>query len=64
MISTIGEASKDENNAHSEAERAITGVRHKLSNKLSVEADVRQLIQQAMNTHNLSLLFFGKYMMN
>lgn len=60
MVSTVGDMSgKDEDNSHSEAERAISGVRSKLSNKLSVEADVRQLIQQAMNTHYLSLLFFG-----
>lgn len=59
MMSTVGASSKDED-THYEAERAISGVRQKLSNKLSVEADVRQLIQQAMNTQNLSLLFFGR----
>lgn len=42
-----------------EAERALRGVRKKLSERLSSEATVRQLIQQASSLDNLALLYEG-----
>lgn len=42
-----------------EAERALRGVRKKLTERLSSEATVRQLIQQASSMENLALLFEG-----
>lgn len=42
-----------------EAERALRGVRKKLSGRLSSEATVRQLIQQASSLENLALLYEG-----
>ena len=42
-----------------EADRALTVVREKLGKSLSVEAEVNELIGQAMNERNLAVLFAG-----
>lgn len=42
-----------------EADRAIQVVKHKLSSRLSVEADVRRLILEATDEGNLSRMYCG-----
>ena len=42
-------------------ERAFFGVRTKLSEQMSVECQINELIEMAMNPENLSRLFPGKF---
>lgn len=51
---------KDATNEPSEADRALTVVRKKLSKTLSVTATVNDLINQATDERNLAALFAGK----
>ncbi|ANB13527.1 hypothetical protein AWJ20_1823 [Sugiyamaella lignohabitans] len=50
----------DEAEISTEAGSAIVGVQAKLSTKLSVEATVREQIQEAMDPNNLAVIFRGK----
>ena len=42
------------------ADRALTSVRRKLDNKLSIEYTVNELIVSAMDPTNLAMIFAGK----
>lgn len=44
---------------NADADQALIGVKRKLSNKLSTEATVRELIQEATSPTNLALIFEG-----
>jgi ataxia telangiectasia mutated family protein len=46
---------------NTDAERALHGVKSKLSIGLSVESHVNELIQEATSIDNLAVLFPGKF---
>lgn len=56
---TVSPVIKGKEESESEADRALTVVAKKLSKTLSVGATVNELIQQASDERNLSLLYSG-----
>lgn len=61
LRSLANEKPKDVVNEPSEADRALTVVRKKLSKTLSVTATVNDLINQATDERNLAVLYSGMF---
>ncbi len=56
------ESNSSENKNNDDIERAFLGVKSKLSEQMSVECQINELIEMAMNPENLSRLFPGIYL--